>query len=146
MKAELKKQNNRFEIIVNGEVIISVLHKNNLFKNFRSNKKIKELGVVELFDGDKLICSVTEKIKRTRKTKQPEQPEQIKNKLPQFEGKYKNILIDLLNKKEFKHSELLNRTGLNRPNAELQKELNKLEGFVSKTNLGIGKGVVYKVL
>ena len=136
MKAELKRQNGKFVVEVDGEVIISVSHRTNLIKNFRNNKKVISAGVTDLVEGDTLIYSLDKKVK-VRKIK--------KSKI-QFSGKYADILNQLVQEKEFKHSELLKRVGLTRPNTELQRELNKFNGAIEKINLGVGKGVLYRVI
>ncbi len=135
MKAELKRQNGRFEVLVENEIVLSVLYRSNLIKNFRTNKKIISKGVRELYEGENLIFSLDKKV-RVRKIKKP----------LQFSGKYADILNQLMQEKEFKHSELLKRVGLTRPNTELQRELNKFNGIIEKINLGVGKGVLYKVI
>lgn len=138
MKAELKRQNGKFVVEVDGEVVISVSHRTNLIKNFRNNKKVISAGVTDLVEGDTLIYSLDKKV-RVRKVGK------IKKSL-QFSGKYANILNQLVQEKEFKHSELLKRVGLTRPNTELQRELNKFNGAIEKINLGVGKGVLYRVI
>lgn len=135
MKAELKRQNGRFEVLVENEIVLSVLYRSNLIKNFRTNKKIISKGVRELYEGENLIFSLDKKV-RVRKIK----------KSLQFSGKYADILNQLVQEKEFKHSELLKRVGLTRPNTELQRELNKFNGIIEKINLGVGKGVLYRVI
>ena len=135
MKAELKRQNGKFVVEVGGEVVISVSHRTNLIKNFRNNKKVISAGVTDLVEGDTLIYSLDKKV-RVRKIK----------KSLQFSGKYADILNQLVQEKEFKHSELLKRVGLTRPNTELQRELNKFNGIIEKINLGVGKGVLYRVI
>lgn len=129
MKAELRRQNGKFEVVVGDEVFISVSNRTNLLKNFRSNKRLIGCGIVELYDGDKLLFS---KIKNRKKIG--------------FSGQYADVLNQLITEKEFKHSDMLKRVGLSRPNTELLRELNKFDGVVDKINLGVGKGVLYKVI
>ena len=135
MKAELKRQNGRFEVLVENEIVLSVLYRSNLIKNFRTNKKIISKGVRELYEGENLIFSLDKKVRVGK----------IKKSL-QFSGKYADILNQLVQEKEFKHSELLKRVGLTRPNTELQRELNKFNSAIEKINLGVGKGVLYRVI
>ena len=135
MKAELKRQNGRFEVLVENEIVLSVLYRSNLIKNFRTNKKIISKGVRELYEDGNLIFSLDKKVRVGK----------IKKSL-QFSGKYADILNQLVQEKEFKHSELLKRVGLTRPNTELQRELNKFNGAIEKVNLGVGKGVLYRVI
>ena len=138
MKAELKRQNGRFEVLVENEIVLSVLYRSNLIKNFRTNKKIISKGVRELYENGNLIFSLDKKVRigKIGKTK----------KSLQFSGKYADILNQLVQEKEFKHSELLKRVGLTRPNTELQRELDKFNGAIEKVNLGVGKGVIYRVI
>lgn len=145
MKAELKKENGKFVVEVDGEVVISVSHRTNLIKNFRNNKKVISAGVTDLVEDDRLIYSLdpSHEVERARKTTKV--GKKLEKTFPTLEGKYKDVLEELLGKKEFKHSELLNKTGLSRPNTELQRELKKLEDHLIKVNLGIGKGIIYRV-
>lgn len=136
-RAELVKGGKGFQVVANNEVLIDVTHRQNLIKNLRTNKKVQSLGIVELEENGKVIYDLVNNKSLNRG--------RTKNEV-ELVGAYAGILKDLMKNKEFKHSDLLKATKLKRPNAELLKDLNLLVGNkLKKVNLGVGKGVVYKL-
>jgi hypothetical protein len=140
--AELINGGKGFQIIVGEQVIIDVAHRTNLIKNFRNNKTLKRLGIKVLRENGHIIYDIDSKSnKRGRK------PKYDGSKDIKLESKYAGILNKLLRYNEFRNADLLKMAGLKRPNAELKKDLDRIVGtVVEKINLGVGKGVVYKVI